>query len=79
MTTINPHAFNTDLIEDTKKQLIFANYSTFKEWVGSQSSFISAPIEFVNDASDDASDEIFWKYWKIVDRFQSGNVEYRKA
>ena len=69
--------FNSNLIEETQ-ELIFERFGDFQKWFKENhpkaNSFICAPIEFVDDSSND----LFYRYWQIVDRFQSGNVEYRK-
>jgi hypothetical protein len=61
--------FNSDLIKEVQ-ELVFDRFTDFQKWLQENhpkaESFICAPIE------------LFYRYWQIVDRFQSGNIEYRK-
>ena len=66
---------NYNLVDEVNG-LYFQTYQEFKTWLlgthGNVTSFISEPIEVIN--SDN-----FGKYWRCVNVFQSGNVEYKRV
>lgn len=66
--------FNSDLIEPTE-ELYFNSYKDFEQWLedkhGDAKEFISPVINVMTNQNQ------FINNWKLVDRFQSGNVMYR--
>jgi len=75
MTVCN--TFNTDLIEEIEP-IVFFDFAEFQKWFSlnhfKSSGFTAPPISFVEEDSE----SVFNMRWKIIDRYESGNVRYSR-